>query len=144
MSVIHWLILMIVLLVIEAITMGLTTIWFAAGCLVAMIFSMAGAGPVVQIIAFLLVSVVLLILTRPLAVRFVNQKTQKTNVDELIGQQGVVLEDVDTIHSEGLVEIRGQHWSAKTDDPEGFIEHQKIVVVERIEGVRLVVKEKEE
>lgn len=144
MTTMYWLVLMIVLLIIEAMTMGLTTIWFAAGCLVAMIAGMAGLGQAVQIVSFLIVSVVLLILTRPIAVRYFNRKTKKTNVDELIGEQGVVLEAVDTLRSTGLVEVRGQHWSAKTENPDGFIAQQKTVVIERIEGVKLVVKEKED
>ena len=144
MTTMYWLILMIVLLVIEAFTMGLTTIWFAAGCLVALVMGMAGLGQGVQIVSFLIASIVLLILTRPIAVRYFNRQTHKTNVDELVGKQGLVLEEIDTIRSTGLVEVKGQQWSAKTENPEGFIERQKIVVIERIEGVKLVVKEKED
>ena len=80
-----WLIVLAVFLVIEAITVGLTTIWFAGGALVAAIAS--GAGILVQWILFLVISLVLLIFTRPLAVRYMNKGVPKTNVNSLIGEK---------------------------------------------------------
>ena len=79
-----WLIVLAVFLVIEAITVGLTTIWFAGGALVAAIASGTGAGILVQWILFLVISLVLLIFTRPLAVRYMNKGVPKTNVNSLI------------------------------------------------------------
>ena len=107
----YWLIAFIVLLVIEIITMGLTTIWFAGGALVAFVMGLLGFDLVIQVIAFLAVSVLLLILTRPLAVKYFNRECQKTNAESLIGKQALVLEDVDTLHSSGRVEVNGQEWS---------------------------------
>ena len=133
-----WLIIFIVLLVIEIITMGLTTIWFAA-----LLMAFIGFGLPAQIGVFLVVSVALLILTRPIAVKYFNTERQKTNAESLIGQQAVVLEDVDTLRAAGLVEVNGQEWSAKTDEPNGFIPKDSIVSVEGIQGVKLIVKAKE-
>ncbi len=138
-----WLIIFIVLLVIEIITMGLTTIWFAGGALMALLMAFIGFGLPVQIGVFLVVSVALLILTRPVAVKFFNTERQKTNAESLIGQQAVVLKDVDTLHAAGLVEVNGQEWSAKTDEPNGFIPKDSVVSIEGIQGVKLIVKAKE-
>ena len=130
-----WLIIFIVLLVIEIITMGLTTIWFAGGALMALLMAFIGFGLPVQIGVFLVVSVALLILTRPVAVKFFNTERQKT--------KAVVLKDVDTLHAAGLVEVNGQEWSAKTDEPDGFIPKDSVVSIEGIQGVKLIVKAKE-
>lgn len=144
MDMLGWLILFIVLIVIEIITMGLTTIWFAGGSLAALLMAFVGFGLPVQIAVFLAVSVILLAVTRPIAVKHFNVERQKTNVELLIGQQAVVLEDVDTLHAAGLVEVNGQEWSAKTDEPEGFIPKGSIVSIEGIQGVKLIVKAKED
>ena len=122
-----WLVIFIVLLVIEIITMGLTTIWFAGGALMALLMAFIGFGLPVQIGVFLVVSVALLIFTRPVEVKFFKTGRQKTHEERLIGQQAVVLKDVDTLHAAGLVEVNGQEWSAKTDEPIGFIPKDSVV-----------------
>ena len=137
MKVIYWLAIFIVLLIIEIATMGLTTIWFAGGALIAFC-----AG--VQVGTFIAVSLLLLLLTRPLAVKYFNQERQKTNAESLIGQQALVTEDIDTIKAKGQVEIRGQIWSAKTDEPDGTIPKNTVVVVNGIQGVKLIVRAREE
>ena len=140
MTPIYWIVIFIVLLIIEIVTLGLTTIWFAAGALVAFFAGILGFGIVTQIVLFLVVSVVLLVMTRPIAVKYFNNKRQKTNVESMIGRQGVVLEEIDTIKSQGLVEVDGESWSARTDEPEGVIPKDTIVSVEGIQGVKLIVK----
>ena len=119
MQTIYWLAIFVVLLIIEIVTMGLTTIWFAGGALIAFCAGLMGFGTTVQIVVFLAVSIVLLVMTRPIAVKYFNQERQKTNAESLIGQQALVLEDIDTMQAVGRVEIRGQEWSAKTDEPDG-------------------------
>ena len=143
METIWWLILFVVLLIIEIFTMGLTTIWFAGGALVAFILAMIGVGLPVQIIVFLLVSTVLLILTRPLAMKFFNQERQRTNAEGLIGQKAVVLEQIDTIRGTGRAEVNGLEWSAKTEDPENIIEAGEVVIIDGIQGVKLIVRKEE-
>lgn len=144
MQTIYWLAIFVILLIIEIVTMGLTTIWFAGGALAAMAAGLIGFGTGIQILVFLVVSVLLLVLTRPIAVKYFNQERQKTNAESLIGQQALVLEDIDTLQAAGLVEVRGQEWSAKTDEPKGKIAKNKVVVIEGIQGVKLIVREKEE
>ena len=143
METIFWLILFVVLLIIEIFTMGLTTVWFAGGALVAFILAFAGLGLPVQIIVFLLVSILLLVLTRPIAIKFFNQERQKTNADRLIGQRAVVLETIDTLHGTGRVEVNGMEWSAKVEDPTAVIEAGTVVSIEGIQGVKLIVKKEE-
>lgn len=144
MSPIYWIIIFIVLLIIEIATLGLTTVWFAAGALAAFLAGILGAGLAVQIVLFLVVSIVLLVLTRPVALKYFNNKRQSTNVESMIGRQGVVLETIDTIKSQGLVEVDGETWSARTDKPEGVIPKDTVVSVEGVQGVKLIVKKKEE
>ena len=143
METIFWLILFVILLIIEILTMGLTTIWFAGGALVAFILAYVGFGLPVQIIVFLLVSIALLVLTRPIAMKFFNQERQKTYAESLIGQKAVVLEKIDTLHGTGRAEVNGMEWSAKTDDAEETIEAGEVVVIEGIQGVKLIVKKEE-
>ena len=143
METIFWLILFVVLLIIEIFTMGLTTVWFEGGALVAFVLAFAGLGLPVQIIVFLLVSILLLVLTRPIAIKFFNQERQKTNADSLIGQRAVVLETIDTLHGTGRVEVNGMEWSAKAEDAAAVIEAGAVVSVEGIQGVKLIVKKEE-
>jgi membrane protein implicated in regulation of membrane protease activity len=104
---IYWLIGMLVLLGIEIATMGLTTIWFAGGCLAAFVMAVAGGGFGVQLIVFFVVSLVLLFVTRPIAVKFFNQGRTKTNADSLIGEKAIVMKDIDNLLAEGEVEVNG-------------------------------------
>lgn len=144
MQTIYWLVLFVVLLIIEIFTMGLTTIWFAGGALAAFVAGVIGFGTAVQVVVFVVVSLLLLIMTRPLAVKYFNKERLKTNAESLIGQHALVLEDIDTLQSTGKVEVNGQEWSAKTDEPDGKIAKNKVVVVDGIQGVKLIVRDKEE
>ena len=139
-----WLGILAVLLVIEGLTTALTTIWFAGGALIAFGAGLVGFGLGVQVGTFIVVSLLLLLLTRPLAVKYFNQERQKTNTESLIGQQALVTEDIDTIKAKGQVEIQGQIWSAKTDEPDGKILKNTVVVVNGIQGVKLIVRAREE
>lgn len=143
METIFWLILFVVLLIIEIFTMGLTTVWFAGGALVAIFLAYLKVDLPVQIIVFLLVSILLLVLTRPIAIKFFNQERQKTNADSLIGQKAVVLEAIDTVRGTGRVEVNGMEWSAKEEKGTDTIQAGQIVVIEGIQGVKLIVKKEE-
>lgn len=143
MATIIWLMIFVVLLIIEIFTMGLTTIWFAGGAVIAFVLAFVGFGVPVQIIVFLLTSIILLVLTRPLAVKFFNKERQRTNAESLIGQKAIVLEKIDSLRGEGRAEVNGMEWSAKTDEPEEIIEAGEIVVIEGIQGVKLIVRKEE-
>lgn len=141
---VYWLLLFILLLIIEVATLGLTTIWFAAGSLFAFLANILGAGLWVQIGLFLAVSILLLVLTRPMALKYFNNNRQSTNAESVIGRQGVVLETIDTLNGKGLVAVDGENWSARTEAPVGLIPKHTIISVEGIQGVKLIVKEKED
>ena len=139
----YWLLIFVVLLVIEILTMGLTTIWFAGGALAAFAAGILGMGIIVQVIVFVIVSLVLLFLTRPYAVKYFNKDREKTNVEGLIGQQAVVTEEIDTLQAKGVAVVGGVEWSARTREPDGLIAKDTVVVIEEIQGVKLIVKAKE-
>ena len=136
-----WLIVIAVCIIIEASTLGLTTIWFAIGALIAWFIYLLGLNLQIQIVAFLLVSIVCLILTRPIAVEKLKVGKAKTNLDSLIGETGVVETTINNVNSEGYVKLKGQIWSARSTDDE-VIEKDELVVVEEIKGVKLIVKKK--
>ena len=98
MATIFWLMIFVVLLVIEIVTLGLTTVWFALGAIAAFLAAYVGVSVLVQIIVFLIVSVVLLIVTRPIVMKHFNQKRERTNAESLIGQKAIVKEKIDSIH----------------------------------------------
>ena len=134
-----WLIAIALLLLIEFATSTLTTIWFAGGALIALLCAVAG-GPVwLQVALFLAGSAVLLLLTRPMAVKMLHKGTVATNADSLIGQEAVVTEKIDNLRSTGSVQINGQEWTARSVNPEHVIEKDEIVMVRAIEGVKLIV-----
>ena len=142
MEMIFWLIVFVILLVVEIATMGLTAVWFAGGALVAFLAAYMGFGVVVQVLVFLIVSISLLVLTRPLAVKFFNQEREKTNAESLIGQKAVVKEEINTLQATGRVEVNGMEWSAKTEESE-IIEADTIVMIKGIQGVKLIVEKEE-
>lgn len=134
-----WLALLILLVLIELATMGLTTIWFAAGALVATIAAACGAPVLVQVILFLVVSVLMLVFTRPVAMRYFNVGRTKTNVDSMLGERGIVTGRIDNLHSCGQVTLKGMEWSARSQETEGTIEEGTVVIVKKIDGVKLIV-----
>ena len=136
-----WISLLIALVVIELITLGLTTIWFAGGALVALVANILDAPWIVQWVLFFLVSIVLLLATRPFAIRYVNKGRISTNADSLIGQLGIVEQEIDNLKAMGNVMINGQEWTARSFSSEVLIEKGKTVVVKSIEGVKLIVEE---
>ena len=135
-----WLVVLAILLVIEFLTLGLTTVWFAGGALIAFLVSLAGGPLWLQILLFLVISVVLLLFTRPLAVKYLNKNVQKTNVDSIPGQKGIVTVTIDNLKAEGQVTIRGMEWSARAKD-DNIIEKGKVVRVISVEGVKIIVEE---
>ncbi len=135
-----WLVLMIILLVIEGVVPGLVSIWFALGALAALLSAIVGAPLWLQIVWFLLISVVSLILTRPLAKKYVNSKTTPTNADMLIGQECVVTEAIDNVLGLGAVTVGGKVWTARTENPDIKAAIGQTMTVVRIEGVKLIVR----
>lgn len=141
---IYWLILFIILLVIEIATLGLTTIWFAAGALVAFVAAVLGLGVGIQIILFFLSSLILLIFTRPIAVKYLNKTRTKTNAESLLGKTAVVTESIDNLRNMGTAVVNGQEWTARALSDDIRIEKDMEVTIIEIKGVKLMVEEKKE
>lgn len=137
---IGWLILLILLILIEIATLGLTTIWFAGGALIAFIAALLGFDFVVQIILFFILSVILLIFTRPVAVKYFNSNRVPTNTESLIGTRAKVTEAIDNISNQGTVLINGLEWTARATDNR-IIPAGAIVKIVKITGVKVIVEE---
>ncbi len=139
-----WLGIVALFLIIEAATVGLTTIWFAGGALIAAIAAWIGAGEAVQWILFIAVSLVLLIFTRPVAVRYMNKDVEKTNVERLIGQKAIVIQKVENLAQTGLVRVGDVEWMARTKSDDVQIPEKVVVVIKEVQGVKLIVEEVKE
>lgn len=139
-----WLILFVILLVIEIITLGLTTIWFAGGALIAFVASVFDVSLGIQIAIFFIVSFLLLFLTRPIAMRYLNHNRTKTNAESLIGKTAIVTVDICNIKGEGSASVNGLEWSARTVNEDVTIPKDSLVIIKEISGVKLIVEEKRE
>lgn len=133
-----WLVLLILFLVAEGATAAITTVWFAAGALVAMLGALLGAQLWLQVVLFTAVSVGLLLALRPLLKKFITPKKVPTNTDALIGTEGLVLERIDNLASTGRVKLGGMEWSARSMTGD-LIESGAVIRVEKIEGVKVFV-----
>lgn len=144
MQAVAWLVLLVVMLAAEAVTLGLTTIWFAAGALAAFLFALAGANLIIQIAAFFVVSAILLFAMRPAAAKWLNKDRIRTNAESLVGKTAVVTEPIDNLAGTGQVQVQGQYWTARAVSDQVQITKDALVVIEKISGVKLIVKEEKE
>ena len=138
-----WLIVLVVCLVVEVTTLGLASIWFAGGALLALIIALLDGPLWLQLLVFMVASIVLLIFTRPIAARFFNQNRTKTNVESVVGKQAIVTNTIDNLKGQGQIVTNGMEWTARSAD-ESVIEEGAVVVIERIEGVKAIVKIRKE
>ena len=137
--IVFWLAATVVFVLVELMTVGLTSIWFAAGSFV-VIIALLGGNVVVQGIAFILVSVVLLALTKPWAGKYINSRTVKTNVDSLVGERAVLTEDADSMKQTGKAVVNGQEWTVRPQEETQVIRKGELIEVVKISGVKLIVK----
>ena len=135
-----WIVLILVTVILEAATMQLTCIWFTFGALGAWLISICGGAIWLQLIVFCVVSLLLLLFTRPLALKYLKPKTEKTNADAVPGKIGVVVSPVRPIEGIGQVKVEGLIWSAKPEDGLQTFEIGERVEVVRIEGVKIVIR----
>ena len=134
-----WLIAMIVLLIVEAVVPGLVSIWFALGALAALIAAILHAPMWLQLVWFLVVSIVALLLTRPLAKKYVNSRVKPTNADMILGKECVVTEEIDNIRGTGAVTVGGKVWTARMENDGETAAVGEVLKTLRIEGVKLIV-----
>ncbi|MCM1175865.1 MAG: NfeD family protein [Blautia sp.] len=139
-----WLVLLVVLVVIELVTMGLTTIWFAGGALAAAVISIPGTPLALQILIFLIVSAALLYFTRPVAVKYFNRDRVRTNVESMVGRQAIVISEINNLEGIGQVNTGGMEWSARSSYHNVVLPVGTVVTVLGVDGVKLIVEERKE
>ena len=137
---IFWLVVLVAALVAEAVTMGLISIWFAVGALAALLVEKLHGGVYLQMIVCLVVSLVVMYFTRPIAIKYFNKDRQKTNANSLIGKQAVVTGRIHNLEGMGKVIVSGQEWSAKSLEDDQIFEEGEIVKIVKIKGVKLIVE----
>ena len=135
-----WLALIVVFLIVEIATVGLTSIWLAGGALAALVVELLGLGIVWQIAVFLIVTFILLYFTRPWAQKYLNAKSVKTNYESLIGQKVKMTERVDNLSQTGTAIVNGQEWTVRSEADKEVLEPGELGEVLRVEGVKLIVK----
>lgn len=136
----EWLVMFVVMIVLELATQGFVTIWFACGSLAAFFAALFGAGTALSLIIFIVVSLVALILVRPLAKEHFNNRTIRTNVETMAGKTGVVEERIDNLNATGRILVDGMEWSAKSTEDGVTFEKDDVITVCRVEGVKAVVE----
>ncbi|MBO4696677.1 MAG: NfeD family protein [Lachnospiraceae bacterium] len=137
-----WIILFVVLLIVEAGTLSLTTIWFAGGAFVACIVSMIWDNRLPEFIVFFVVSFALLFFVRPSALRRFNRRRTRTNVEAVIGRTVRIVEKVDNLADTGRARLDGMEWAAVSINDDQTLSVGEFAVVERVEGVKLVLRNK--
>lgn len=138
--VVAWIVFIIGFIIAELISVGLTSIWFAAGSLVALVIAAAG-GPVwLQLVAFIAVSLILLIATRPWAKKYLNSRAQHTNADRVIGTKLIVEERVSNREQTGKATVMGQEWTVRAEEDSEIFEVGETAEIVAISGVKLIIK----
>ncbi|MBQ5760794.1 MAG: NfeD family protein [Clostridia bacterium] len=135
-----WLAVVIGLSVLEASTMALTCIWFAAGAVAGLLIALMGGGFWPQLIAFTAVSGICLSAVRPMAMRHLNSRKTATNADRVIDKEGLVIETIDNRLPTGQVRVAGQVWTARAADDHTIIPQGSTVIIRQIQGVKLIVE----
>ena len=135
-----WLAAMIILIVIEIVTVGLTTIWFAIGALVAIFVSSLGGGWLLQVAVFLAVSFGMLVFTRPFAIKYINSSRTKTNYEGIIGKVVRITRDVNNLGESGSAVVNGQEWTVRAANNDTAIQAGSLAKVVDIKGVKLIVE----
>lgn len=135
---IFWLIALILFAIAEAATVQLVSIWFTLGSLAAFIIALCGGSLWLQVVIFIAVSVITLVLTRPLVKKYLNTQIKPTNADRVIGMACRVTEDIDNIAATGAVSVQGKIWTARSKTGQPFKTGDLVRAV-AIEGVKLIV-----
>lgn len=135
---VFWAVAIVVFGILEAITAQLVSIWFVIGSVGALIAAVCKAPIWIQIVIFIVISVLALLLTKPLVKKYIKPKMQKTNADRCIGSEGIVLEEINNLSATGQVKVNGNVWTARASNGE-IIPVDTVVIIDKIEGVKLLV-----
>ncbi len=136
-----WAVAIVVFGILEGMTTQLVSIWFVLGAIAALVASLCSASFAVQVIIFIAVTVIALVATRPIVKKKINRNFEKTNADRCIGEEAVVCEEINNLEAKGQVKVKtdGKVWTARSSDG-SIIPENTVVTVERIDGVKLIVK----
>ena len=135
-----WLVICIAAAGAELATMAMVSIWFAAGALAAMVCAFFGMSEPAQIIVFAIVSLIALAVFKVRGQKATMKLGTPTNADRVLGREGMVLKRIDNIRDEGLISVDGMEWTARASEDGSVIEAGDKVIVERIDGVKLIVR----
>ena len=133
-----WIVIAVVLAGVELLTVQLVSIWFVIGAVAAAIANAFGADTAIQIIIFIVTSILVLIFLRPLLKKKLTVKPEPMNADRVIGMNAIVIDKIDNSLGQGQVNVNGQIWTARSKNND-IIEKNESVIVEKIEGVKLIV-----
>ncbi len=136
-----WVAVTILAVLVEAATSQMVSIWFVFGALAALIAGLIGANFLIQVIVFAIVTMIALVLTRPLVKNASLFKKEETNAGRFVGKEGIVTVRINNLENEGQVSVLGSSWSARSWDGTPIEENER-VVIEKIEGVKLIVSKK--
>ena len=134
-----WIVVAVAMAVVEAATVQLVSVWFVGGALAAIVVKLLGGPLWAQVLAFGLVTLLLLLLLRPLVKQYLNKDTTKTNVDALVGRKALVIERIDNLQATGRIKLDGADWTARSVDGT-VIEEQSEVVIRSVQGVKALVE----
>ena len=135
-----WVGVIVLSVIVEAMTTGLVAIWFVPAAIVAVILSFCGAEIWVQVLVWLILSILCIVFSKTVFKKFFEQKNKKTNIDLIIGEHGVVTERIENLSGCGQVKVKGQIWTARAADESKTFEEGDVVTIIAIEGVKLICK----
>ena len=138
-----WLALIVAFILVEAVTYQLVCIWFTFGSIGGLIVAFFTDSVTVQVTVFVIVSAIMLLCLRPFARKGLSPKGLKTNIEDLVGKEVFVTESVRNLQSKGRGKVNGMEWALRSSDGKD-IDEGKTVVIEKVEGVKLIVKEIDE
>lgn len=138
-----WFVLAIIFLILELMTVGLTSIWVSLGAFASTFFALLGAGFVWQVVIFVTVTIILLLFTKPFVKKYVTHYNVRTNCEELIGKTVKITETVNNLTSTGAAFVNGLEWTARSIDDNLILKKGTYAVVDSISGVKLILSKKE-
>ncbi len=136
----YWLIASGAFFIGEILTVGFLLFWFGIACLLAMVVSFFTSNIIIQMVVFLVSSVILILSTKPFVKKFINKKTILTNANSLIGKKAIVIKEINNLQGTGQIKIGGEIWSAQNESDTTISENQEVEII-KIEGVKLIVKQ---
>lgn len=136
----YWLIASGAFFIGEILTVGFLLFWFGIACLLAMVVSFFTSNIIIQMVVFLVSSVILILSTKPFVKKFINKKTILTNANSLIGKKAIVIKEINNLQGTGQIKIGGEVWSAQNESDTTISENQEVEII-KIEGVKLIVKQ---